>query len=91
MSVTIAVSVAFIFIVLLSGALVRVLFTCSDMASDIKALKNADVTQGRRIEQMSAAISVLQSGLLNISNGAERLKKEIMGTSAAVAYARKVK
>ena len=73
MSSSIAVAISYIFIVVLAGVLVKTLFALSDANKTLKDLKTVSETTTRRLGEIGAAVAMMQSGLLNLSAGAQTL------------------
>lgn len=70
---TVFVVIAYILIVVLAVAVIRLLFAAASQSKAQADLKATQDAHARRIEQLSSAINNIQAGLLNLSTGAQAL------------------
>ena len=70
---SIAVALSYVFIVVLAVVTVRTMIATTNMTQLISDLQTSDKANGRRTEQISSAVTMIQAGLLNISSGAQNL------------------
>ena len=72
----IAVTLAYIFIVILGIFVGRALVGLSSLSATVTDLTAAQQAISRRVDQLAAANSLMQAGLLNLSNGAAKILDE---------------
>lgn len=70
---TVFVAIAYILIVLLAVAVIRLFFVMATLSKSTDDMNMTRQEHARRIEQLASAINNIQAGLLNLSNGAQAL------------------